>query len=64
MKNLLARSAALLLLVSLGACVKDEEPEDAIPEGYKRSLEKADAVEQQLQDTANQRLGELEASSQ
>ena len=64
MKNLLAHSAALLLLVSLGACVKDEEPEDAIPEGYKRSLEKADAVEQQLQDTANQRLGELEASSQ
>lgn len=63
MKDLLARSAALLLLVSLAGCVK-EDPEDAIPEGYKRSLEKADAVEAQLQDTADKRLGELEASSQ
>jgi hypothetical protein len=51
------------MLGALGGCVK-EDPEDALPEGYKRSLEKADGVEQQLQDTANKRLGELEASSQ
>lgn len=53
----------LLLAGSLYGCVK-EDPEDALPEGYKRSLEKADGVEQQIQDTANKRLGELEASSQ
>ena len=63
MKRVITVTAALLMLGSLYGCVK-EDPEDAIPEGYKRSLEKADGVEQQLQDTANKRLGELEASSQ
>ena len=63
MKRVITITAALLMLGSLYGCVK-EDPEDAIPEGYKRSLEKADGVEQQLQDTANKRLGELEASSQ
>ena len=63
MKRVITITAALLMLGSLYGCVK-EDPEDAIPEGYKRSLEKAEGVEQQLQDTANKRLGELEASSQ
>lgn len=63
MKRVITITAALLMLGSLYGCVK-EDPEDAIPEGYKRSLEKAEGVEQQLQDTGLRRLGELEASSQ
>ena len=63
MKRVITITAALLMLGSLYGCVK-EDPEDAIPEGYKRSLEKAEGVEQQLQDTGLRCLGELEASSQ
>ncbi|MEP1471195.1 MAG: hypothetical protein ABJK20_17900 [Halieaceae bacterium] len=63
MKRVMTIAMTLLLMGSLYGCLK-EDPEDALPEGYKRSLEKADGVEQQLQDTANKRLGELEASSQ
>jgi len=63
MNRVITLTTTLLMLGTLCGCVK-EDPEDALPEGYKRSLEKADGVEQQLQDTANKRLGELEASSQ
>lgn len=63
MNRVMTSAMTLLLIGSLYGCVK-EDPEDALPEGYKRSLQKADNVEQQLQDTANKRLGELEASSQ
>lgn len=63
MNRVMTIAMTLLLMGSLYGCLK-EDPEDALPEGYKRSLEKADGVEQQLQDTANKRLGELEASSQ
>lgn len=36
----------------------------AVPEGYQQSLDKAEAVEQTLQDTAEQRLRELEQVSE
>jgi len=63
MNRVITVTTTLLLLGTLHGCVK-EDPEDALPEGYKRSLEKAEGVEQQLQDTGIRRLGELEASSQ
>jgi len=50
----------LCLLASLAGCTKDEDPEGVIPEGYKRSMEKAHGVEQQLQDTADRRLEALD----
>ena len=35
---------------------REETPQDAIPEGYKRSMEKAEQVEQTLQDAAQKQL--------
>jgi hypothetical protein len=40
---------------------KDDTPQDAIPEGYKRSMEKAEQVEQTLQDAAQKQLEELDS---
>lgn len=40
---------------------KDETPQDAIPEGYKRSMEKAEEVEQTLQDAAQKQLEDLDS---
>ena len=53
-------AAALVLCMALAACMKDEEPEDAIPEGYKKSMEKAEQVEQKMQDAAEQRMQALD----
>jgi hypothetical protein len=53
-------ATALVLSMALSACMKDEEPEDAIPEGYKKSMEKAEQVEQKMQDAAEQRMQGLE----
>ena len=53
-------AAVVMLTMALTACMKDEEPEDAIPEGYKKSLEKAEQVEQKMQDAAEQRMQGLE----
>ncbi len=53
-------AAALVLMAVLAGCMKEEEPEDAIPEGYKKSLEKAEQVEQKMQDAAEQRMQDLE----
>ncbi len=40
---------------------KDETPQDAIPEGYERSMEKAEEVEQTLQDAARKQLEDLDS---
>ena len=40
---------------------KDETPGDVIPEGYERSMEKAEQVEQTLQDAAQRQLEELDS---
>lgn len=48
------------LLAGLVGCEKDEDPEGVIPEGYKRSMEKAGQVEAQLQDAADRRLDALD----
>lgn len=56
------RFPALLLglLAGLAGCAKDEDPEGVLPEGYKRSMEKAGHVEEQLQDAADRRLDALD----
>ena len=48
------------LVAGLVGCAKDEDPEGVIPEGYKRSMEKAGDVEQQLQEAADRRLEALD----
>jgi hypothetical protein len=64
MSKLSATSLTLILSLSLTACVKQEPDEDAIPEGYKRSLEKAEGVEKTLQDTAQKRLDNIDDSTE
>ncbi|MEH6515465.1 MAG: hypothetical protein V7742_02200 [Halioglobus sp.] len=64
MSKLSATSLTLILSLSLTACVKQEPDEGAIPEGYLRSLQKAEDVEKTLQDTALQRLDNIEDSSE
>ncbi len=46
----------LASLLAVSGCAKEENPEGVIPEGYKKSMEKAGAVEQQLQDDAAKKL--------
>lgn len=46
----------LATLLAASGCAKEEKPEGVIPEGYKKSMEKAEAVEQQLQDDAAKKL--------
>ena len=46
----------LATLVIVSGCAKEEEPEGVIPEGYKKSMEKADALEQKLQEDAAEKL--------
>ena len=60
MKHGYCMAAVLMLSASLTACMKDEEPEDALPEGYNKSMEKAEQVEQKMQDAADQRMQALE----
>jgi hypothetical protein len=60
MKYTLGMITGLTLAIALTGCMKDEEPEDAIPEGYKKSMEKAENVEQTLQQSAEDRLKSLD----
>lgn len=60
MKYTLGMITGLTLAIALTGCMKDEEPEDAIPEGYKKSMEKAENVEQTLQQSAEERLKSLD----
>lgn len=41
-----------------------DKGDGAIPEGYQQSLEKAESVEQTVQDAARQRMQEIEQQSQ
>ena len=54
----LALAVIVYVLLSLS---REDTPQDAIPEGYKRSVEKAEEVEQTLQDAAQKQLEELDA---
>jgi hypothetical protein len=60
MKYTLGMITGLALALALTGCMKDEEPEDAIPEGYRKSMEKAENVEQTLQQSAEDRLKSLD----
>ena len=53
--------ALAVIVYALLNIFKEENPEDVIPEGYKRSMEKAEDVEQTLQDAAKQRLEDLDS---
>ncbi len=64
MNRLSTSALACIITLSMGACVKQESEEDAIPEGYKRSLDKANAVEKTLQDTTLQRLEDVDTNTQ
>lgn len=64
MNKLSATSLTLILSLSLTACVKQEPDEDAIPEGYKRSLQTAEGVEKTLQDAALKGLDNIDDSAQ
>jgi len=46
----------LASLLAASGCAQEEKPSGVIPEGYKQSMEKAGAVEQQLQDDAAKKL--------
>ena len=54
----LALAVIVYVLLSLS---REDTPQDAIPEGYKRSMEKAEEVEQTLQDAAQKQLEELDS---
>jgi len=60
MKPHYALAAGLVLTTAMAGCMKDEEPGDAIPEGYKKSMEKAEQVEKEMQDAAEERMKDLE----
>ncbi|MDH3995040.1 MAG: hypothetical protein OEV47_19120 [Gammaproteobacteria bacterium] len=59
------------LILSLAAIVwvlfqasGGKDSEDIIPEGHKQAMQKAESVEQTLQNTAQQRLQELDERNQ
>jgi hypothetical protein len=64
MNKLSATSLTLILSLSLTACVKQEPDEDAIPEGYKHALKKAEGVEKTLQDAALKGLDNIDDSAE
>ena len=55
---------ALVVLVLMNYSKDKGDPEGVIPEGYERSLEKAQGVEQTLQDAAEGRLQDMESGQQ
>lgn len=59
------RTVGLILatLLTASGCAKEENPEGVIPEGYKKSMEKAEAVEQQLQDEAAKKLEAIDGQT-
>jgi hypothetical protein len=53
----------LTALLTASGCTKEEKPEGVIPQGYKKSMEKAEAVEQKLQDDAAKKLEAIDAQT-
>ena len=62
MSTLKLTAAALIAAGLLTACAQDENPEGVIPEGYKSALDKAEGVEDKLQDSLQMRGQEVEES--
>jgi len=50
-------------LLAASGCTKEEKPEGVIPESYQSSMEKAGAVEQQLQNEATRKGETIDGSS-
>lgn len=53
----------LVALVGVSGCAKEENPKGVIPEGYKQSMEKAEALEQKLQDDAAAKLEAIDSQT-
>lgn len=51
---------ALLPSLIVGCGLKEEEPDDVIPEGYKNAVNKAESVEGLLEDTEKKRLEDMD----
>ena len=64
MKYLKTAGIALLLPLMIAGCSSNEEPTGVIPEGYKQAVNKAENVEDKLQDAAEQQLEALEDANQ
>jgi len=66
--KLFIRVAAILMLVSVSACDKDDRQVEAVnPEPLKtqrETLEQSKQVEQQVQETADQQRQKIEAQTQ
>ena len=60
MSVLKTTAAATIAAVLLNACAGEENPEGVIPEGHRKALEKAEGVEDQLEDALQQRGQEIE----
>jgi protein-tyrosine-phosphatase len=52
----------VVIILALVNYTKEKEPQDAIPDSYQHSVEKAERVEQTLQDATQQRLRNLDDS--
>ena len=63
--KLIGYGIALAVIVYVLMNLSNEKTsQDAIPEGYKRSMEKAQQVEKTLQDAAQKQLEELDSKEQ
>ena len=49
-----------VLALALAACAREESKEGVIPEGYKSAVEKAQGVEDTLNDALQKESGEME----
>lgn len=62
MNKLTMTGAAVLAALSLTGCSSEKEPEGVIPQGYKDAMDKADSVEDKLQDAAQLRMNNADDS--
>ena len=53
-------TAIAVLALALAACAREESKEGVIPEGYKSAVEKAQGVEDTLNDALQKESGEME----
>jgi hypothetical protein len=53
--------ALAVIILALVNYTKDDEPGDAIPDSYQHSMEKAEQLEQTLQESAQRRLHDLDS---
>lgn len=57
-------AAATLLPLLMAGCASEEEPQGVIPQAYENAVDKADGVEDKLQDAARQRMQGVDEGSE